>query len=104
EEWGNPKIKEHYEYMMTYSPYDNVRAQDYPTMLVRSAFNDSQVMYFEPAKWVAKLRATKTDQNPLLFRVDMDPSGHSGKSGRYERLRENALVYAFVLWQLGITK
>jgi oligopeptidase B len=101
EEWGNPRDKVHYEYMASYSPYDNVEARAYPSLLVKSAYNDSQVMYFEPAKWVAKLRALKTDQNPLLLSMDLDPAGHSGKSGRYERLREHAFVMAFVLTQLA---
>jgi oligopeptidase B len=104
EEWGNPRNKEHYDYMATYSPYDNVAARDYPALLVKSAYNDSQVMYFEPAKWVAKLRALKTDSNPLLLRMDLDPAGHGGKSGRYEQLRESAFVMAFVLRQLGVSE
>jgi oligopeptidase B len=104
EEWGNPKIKEHYDYMMTYSPYDNLARKAYPAILVRSAYNDSQVMYWEPAKYVARLRALKTDQNPLYLRMNMEPSGHGGASGRFTRLREAAFDYAFVLGQLGITK
>lgn len=102
EEWGNPKVKEHYDYMMRYSPYDNVAARDYPAMLVQTSYNDSQVMYWEPAKWVARLRAMKTDQNPLIFRILMDPAGHGGKSGRYDKLREVAFEYAFILDQLGL--
>ena len=102
EEWGNPKIKDQYDYMMTYSPYDNVKAAAYPAMLVRSSYNDSQVMYWEPSKWVAKLRATKTDDHPLLFKVNMQPAGHGGQSGRYDRLHDVAFDYAFVLGQLGI--
>jgi oligopeptidase B len=102
EEWGNPQDKTHYEYMASYSPYDNVAPRAYPSLLVKSAYNDSQVMYFEPAKWVARLRAVKTDRNPLLLAMDLDPAGHGGKSGRYERLRENAFVMAFVLTQLGL--
>jgi oligopeptidase B len=102
EEWGNPRQPGEYRYMRSYSPYDNVAAKPYPTMLVKSSYNDSQVMYFEPAKWVAKLRATKTDRNPLLLRMEMDPAGHGGKSGRYERIAERAFVVAFVLWNLGI--
>jgi len=100
EEWGNPKIKEQYDYMMTYSPYDNVAAKDYPTMLVRTSYNDSQVMYWEPAKYVAKLRATSTGKNPLLFKINMDPAGHGGQSGRYDKLRDAAFDYAFLLGQL----
>jgi oligopeptidase B len=104
EEWGNPKIPEQYTYMRSYSPYDNIAAKAYPTMLVKSSYNDSQVMYWEPAKYVARLRATKTDRNPLVFYINMDPAGHGGKSGRYERLRETAFDYAFLLWQLGVEK
>jgi len=102
EEWGNPKVAEQYEYMKTYSPYDNIRPQSYPAMLVESSLNDSQVMYWEPAKYVAKLRATKTDSHPLLLKMNLQPSGHNGKSGRYDALRETAFEYAFVLTQLGI--
>jgi oligopeptidase B len=87
--------------MLSYSPYDNVQKKAYPSMLVVSAYNDSQVMYFEPAKWVAKLRAMKTDKNPLYLKMSLDPAGHGGKSGRYERLEERAFEYAFVLQQLG---
>jgi oligopeptidase B len=104
EEWGNPKDEAAYRYMKSYSPYDNVTARAYPTMLVTSSYNDSQVMYWEPAKYVAKLRALKTDANPLVFRINMDPAGHGGKSGRYDRLRETAYDYAFLLWQLGVEK
>jgi oligopeptidase B len=104
EEWGNPKIAAQYRYIKSYSPYDNVEAKAYPTMLVKSSYNDSQVMYWEPAKWVAKLRALKTDANPLVFYINMDPAGHGGKSGRYNRLRETAFDYAFLLWQLGVEK
>jgi oligopeptidase B len=103
EEWGNPQVKEEYEYMRQYCPYTNVTAKAYPTMLVRTGFNDSQVMYWEPAKWVAKLRALKTDKNPLLFQINMD-AGHSGSSGRYDSLREEAFDYAFLLSQLGLEK
>jgi oligopeptidase B len=101
EEWGNPKIKAQYDYMIRYSPYDNVTRKAYPTMLVRTSYNDSQVMYWEPAKYVAKLRASKTDDHPLLFKINMDPAGHGGRSGRYEQLRETAFDYAFILGQLG---
>jgi oligopeptidase B len=97
EEWGNPKKPDEYAYMKSYSPYDNVSAKAYPTMLVKSSYNDSQVMYWEPAKWVAKLRATKTDTNPLLFKINMDPAGHGGRSGRYDRLHETAYDYAFLV-------
>jgi oligopeptidase B len=104
EEWGNPKIEEQYRYMRSYSPYDNIEAKAYPTILVKSSYNDSQVMYWEPAKYVARLRARKTDRNPLLFHINMDPAGHGGKSGRYDRLHETAFDYAFLLWQLGVEK
>ncbi len=104
EEWGNPKIESEYRYIKTYSPYDNVAAASYPAMLVKTSYNDSQVMYWEPAKYVARLRALKTDKNPLLFHINMDPAGHGGKSGRYDRLREIAFDYAFVLRQLGVEK
>jgi oligopeptidase B len=86
--------------MRTYSPYDNVAAQPYPRLLVTTSLNDSQVMYWEPAKWVAKLRATKTDPNPLYFRINMK-GGHGGSSGRYDRLREAAFRYAFMLDAVG---
>jgi oligopeptidase B len=102
EEWGNPKVKADYDYMLTYSPYDNLVAKPYPTILVKSSYNDSQVMYWEPAKYVAKLRSVKTDANPLLLKMNMDPAGHGGKSGRYDRLRETAFDWAFVLWQMGL--
>jgi oligopeptidase B len=97
EEWGNPKVKADYKYMKSYSPYDNIAATNYPAMLVKSSLNDSRVMYWEPAKYIAKLRATKTDTNPLLFKVDLEPAGHSGKSGRYDALHELAFDYAFLL-------
>jgi len=101
EEWGNPKILEHYEYMKTYCPYTNLTAKDYPVMLVKTSLNDSQVMYWEPAKYVAKLRALKTDPNLLLFKINMS-AGHGGASGRYDYLHEVAFDYAFLLWQLGL--
>jgi oligopeptidase B len=100
EEWGNPKNKDEYDLIKQYSPYDNVAAKEYPAMLVQSSLNDSAVMYFEPAKWVAKLRAAKTDRNPLLLRMRMEPAGHGGFSGRFDRARDRALPYAFILWQL----
>ncbi|HRG16724.1 MAG TPA: prolyl oligopeptidase family serine peptidase, partial [Pseudomonadota bacterium] len=99
--WGNPKQKAFYDYMLSYSPYDNVAAQDYPAMLVTTGLHDSQVQYFEPAKWVAKLRATRTGTSPLLLKTNME-AGHGGKSGRFRRLEEVALAYAFFLDQLGI--
>jgi oligopeptidase B len=103
EEWGNPKKPAEYRYIKQYSPYDNVAAKAYPTMLVRSSYNDSQVMYWEPAKYVAKLRATKTDKNPLLFKTNMG-AGHGGASGRYDFLHDVAFDYAFMLTELGIKK
>ncbi len=103
EEWGNPKIKEQYVYMKSYSPYDNLEAKAYPAMLVKTSFDDSQVMYWEPAKYVAKLRTLKTDQNPLIFKINM-AGGHGGSSGRYDRLHELAFDYAFELTQMGISK
>jgi oligopeptidase B len=101
DEWGNPKQKAFYDYMLAYSPYDNVRAQAYPAMLVETGLWDSQVQYYEPAKWVARLRAIKTDANPLLFHVNLE-AGHGGKSGRYQQYRERAQEYAFLLWLAGI--
>ena len=100
DEWGNPKETAYYNYMMSYSPYDNVKAQAYPALLVTTGLWDSQVQYFEPAKWVAKLRAAKTDRNPLLFKINME-AGHGGKSGRFQRYREVAEEFAFVLDQLA---
>ena len=101
DEWGNPADKSFYDYMLSYSPYDNVRAQDYPAMLVTTGLWDSQVQYYEPAKWVAKLRSLKTDGNSLLLHVDMD-AGHGGKAGRFQHYRETAREYAFLLQQLGL--
>ncbi|HZC66557.1 MAG TPA: S9 family peptidase [Candidatus Dormibacteraeota bacterium] len=102
EEWGNPKEKAAFDYMLTYSPYDNVVAKNYPDMLVRTSFNDSQVMYWEPAKYVAKMRALRTDHNTLIFKVNLDPAGHGGASGRYDRLKDAAFNYAYYLTQMGI--
>ena len=96
EEWGNPNEKVYYDYMKSYSPYDNVTAQVYPNMLVTTGLHDSQVQYWEPAKWVAKLRELKTDDNLLLFHCDME-AGHGGASGRFKRLKDIALEYAFML-------
>lgn len=101
DEWGNPNQKEYYEYMLSYSPYDNVQPQKYPNMLVTAGYHDSQVQYWEPAKWVAKLRELKTDKNILLLHTQME-TGHSGASGRYERYKETALEYAFMLHLLDI--
>ncbi len=99
-EWGNPNEKAAYDYMVTYSPYDNIKAQAYPAILVRSSFNDSQVPYWESAKYVARLRALKTDSNPLLFKIKLQPGGHGGASGRYDRLHDQAFDFAFILKQL----
>jgi oligopeptidase B len=101
DEWGDPKKKEYYDYMLSYSPYDNVAKQDYPAMLVTTGLHDSQVQYWEPAKWVARLRVRKTDSNPLLYRTTME-AGHGGKSGRFRRFRDVAEEYAFILDQSGI--
>ena len=102
EEWGNPKEKPAFDYMMTYSPYDNIQAKTYPNMLVRTSFNDSQVMYWEPAKYVAKMRALRTDHHTVILKTNMDPAGHGGASGRYDRLHEKAFDYAYFLTQMGI--
>jgi len=101
DEWGNPNEQKYYDYMLTYSPYDNVAAKNYPAMYVGTGLHDSQVQYFEPAKWVARLRAKKTDNNPLLFRVNME-AGHGGKSGRFQRYKETSEVYAFMFQQLDV--
>jgi len=101
DEWGNPEEREYYDYMLSYSPYDNVDAKNYPAILVTTALEDSQVQYFEPAKWVAKLRTMKTDNNPLLFKTEMAAAGHGGVSGRFRQYHETALEYAFMLGVLG---
>jgi len=101
EEWGNPLKEEDYFYMKSYCPYSNLAQKNYPTMLIKTALNDSQVMYWEPAKYVAKLRTLKTDANPLLLKTNMG-AGHGGASGRYDYLREIALDYAFLLSELNI--
>ncbi len=101
DEWGNPKEKAYYDYILSYSPYDNVKPKAYPALYVTTGLNDSQVQYYEPAKWVAKLRATKTDKNPLLFKINMS-AGHGGRSGRFESLKETAEEYAFLLNLLGV--
>jgi oligopeptidase B len=103
EEWGNPKVKEEYEYIKNYCPYTNLERKDYPTILIRTSFNDSQVMYWEPAKYVARLRTLKTDDNPLLLLTNM-AAGHGGASGRYDAWRDTALDYAFMLAQLGVSQ
>ena len=101
DEWGNPEKPDFYDYILSYSPYDNVAKKAYPALFVGTGLWDSQVQYYEPAKWVAKLRANKTDSNPLVFRVNME-AGHGGKSGRFERFKSIAEYYAFMLDQLGI--
>src|SRR5205807_8485594 len=100
-EWGNPNEKPAFDYMIQYSPYDNVHKASYPAMLVKVSLNDSQVPYWEGTKLVAKLRDYKTDHNPLLLKVNMG-AGHGGASGRYDAFRETAFDYAFMLWQMGI--
>ncbi len=104
EEWGNPKVKADYDYIRTYSPYENISAQAYPSILVRSAFWDSQVPYWEPSKYTAKLRATKTDTNPLIYKIMLEAAGHGGQSGRFDALKDVAFDYAFMMKQIGITK
>jgi len=101
DEWGNPADPVFYEYMMTYSPYDNVRPKAYPAMLVTTGLHDSQVQYWEPAKWVARLREIKTDDHILLLKTNLD-AGHGGASGRFRSLREKAVQYAFILDLAGI--
>lgn len=103
DEWGNPNDKEYYDYMLSYSPYDNIEAIKYPNTLITTGFHDSQVQYWEPAKWTAKLRDLKTDNNLLIFKTDMT-SGHGGTSGRFESLKEDALEYAFLFKLENITK
>jgi len=103
EEWGNPQKKDEYDYIKTYCPYSNLEAKRYPALLVKTSFNDSQVMYWEPAKYVAKLRTLKTDTKPLILKTNMG-AGHGGSSGRYDRLHEVAFDYAFILGQVGITR
>ncbi|MNE48307.1 Protease 2 [compost metagenome] len=102
DEWGNPNDKVYYDYMKSYSPYDNVEKKNYPNVLVTTGYWDSQVQYWEPAKWVAKMRELKTDKNLLLLHTNME-AGHGGKSGRFEALKEIALEYAFMLNLAGIT-
>jgi len=102
-EWGNPNEQAAYDYMKTYSPYDNLEKRAYPAMLVTTSLNDSQVGYWEPAKYVARLRTLKTDSNPLLLKVNMG-AGHGGSSGRYDRLKEQAFEYAWLMSEVGITK
>jgi oligopeptidase B len=101
EEWGNPKVKAEYDYIKSYCPYTNLAAKAYPAILVETSLNDSQVMYWEPAKYVARMRTLKTDHHPLLLKTNM-AAGHGGASGRYDRLHEIAFDYAFILWQAGL--
>jgi oligopeptidase B len=101
DEWGNPNEKEYYDYMLSYSPYDQVEAKEYPNLLVTTGYHDSQVQYWEPAKWVAKLRDLKTDGNLLLFDCNMD-AGHGGASGRFKALKETAMEYAFFIDLAGL--
>ena len=101
DEWGNPRKKDEYEYMMTYSPYDNVYNAAYPNMLVTAGYFDSQVQYWEPVKWVAKLRDYKVGENVLYLHTNMD-AGHGGKSGRFRRYKELSLKYAFMLDLAGM--
>jgi oligopeptidase B len=96
DEWGDPNQKEYYDYMLSYSPYDNVEAKDYPNLLITGGFHDSQVQYWEPAKWAARLRALKTDKNRVLLKTNME-AGHGGSSGRFRRHHETAFAYAFLL-------
>jgi len=103
DEWGNPKNKEAYMYMKSYAPYENIEKKNYPNMLVTTGLHDSQVQYFEPAKWVAKLRALKTDKNILLLHTNME-FGHGGASGRFDYLKDVALNYAFLFSLEGINK
>jgi oligopeptidase B len=102
-EWGNPNERPAFAYMRSYSPYDNLARKAYPAILVTTSLNDSQVMYWEPAKYVAKLRSLKTDSNPLLLKCNMG-AGHGGSSGRYDRLRETAFEYAWLMSQVGINQ
>jgi len=101
EEWGNPNEETYFKVMLSYSPYDNLKAASYPSMLVKTSLHDSQVMYWEPAKYVARLRTLKADNNPLLFVTNMQ-AGHGGASGRYDYLKEIAFDYAFLLHELKI--
>lgn len=103
DEWGNPNDATYYQYIKSYSPYDNVTAKNYPNMLVTTGLHDSQVQYWEPAKWVAKLRELKTDENILLLHTNME-AGHGGASGRFEAIKEVARDYAFILDREGISK
>ncbi|MFL6462902.1 MAG: prolyl oligopeptidase family serine peptidase, partial [Bryobacteraceae bacterium] len=100
-EWGNPNEKAAYEYMRSYDPYGNLKKQPYPAILVTTSFNDSQVMYWEPAKYVAKLRTVNTGTASVLLKIKMEPAGHGGASGRYDRLKDTAFEYSWILTQVG---
>jgi oligopeptidase B len=102
-EWGDPNVEKYYRYIRSYSPYDNLREAEYPAMLVETSLNDSQVMYWEPAKYVAKLRRLKRDARPLVLKTIME-AGHGGASGRYDALKELAFTYSFVLDQVGLAQ
>jgi oligopeptidase B len=102
-EWGNPKNKEAFEYMLSYSPYDQVSEQDYPNMMVTTGLHDSQVQYFEPAKWVARLRDRRTDDNKLIMHTNME-AGHGGASGRYRKYLETAQEFAFLAGLAGLER
>ena len=101
DEWGNPGVREYYDYMLSYSPYDNIRAVDYPHLLITTGYHDSQVQYWEPAKWAAKLRATKTGDQKVLLKTNME-AGHGGASARFKRYEETAFNYAFLLDLAGV--
>ena len=101
DEWGNPKDPKYYAYLLSYSPYDQISAKAYPSMLIQTGLWDSQVQYWEPAKYVARLRSRRTDKNLLVFRTQLE-AGHGGKSGRFQRLRERAEAYAFMLNRVGV--
>ena len=103
EEWGDPNVKKFFKYMRSYSPYDNVSAKPYPNMLITAGLNDPRVQYWEPAKWVAKLRALNTSDNLLLLKTNMG-GGHFGKSGRYEKYKEVAFEYAFMMRTVGLSR
>ena len=103
-EWGNQNEKAAYDYILSYSPYENLHKAASPAMLVTESLNDSQVMYWGAAKYVARLRTLRTDSNPLLLKMKMDPAGHGGASGRYDQLRDTAFEYAWLLSQDGITQ
>ncbi len=103
EEWGNPNEKEYYGYIKSYAPYENVKKQNYPNILITTSLNDTRVGYWEPAKWCAKLRANKTDHNLLLMKINMD-AGHGGSSGRYERIKEVAFEDAFIFKVLNTSE